>query len=352
MNKKLYLENGYIDYEYLDAFELVFNILTGPRGTGKTYGALLLEFIKKHKKFIFLRRTQSEIDTLFTEDLSPFKKLNEDFGLNLQPFQHTKNSKSICNARLNKKGVLEPHGKPVGFAMALSTISKIRGFNSDDIESIIFDEFIKEEHIHTFKGEATAFFQAYETINRNRELEGKPPVKCWLLSNSNELTTPIFIELQLVNRIFMMQKKKEDLFLDRNRRLLVALIMHSPISERKAETALYQLTKDTSFYKMAIQNDFGFKTNSVIASLYLKEFKPSVIWGELVFYEHKQKPLVYCCSYTTSKNIPKFGITKIEKIRFRKFFNWVWIAYLHNKIVFETEMLEILLCHYWTSQFY
>ena len=59
---KIYGENGYLDFPaIMAAVRVPFLFIIGGRGTGKTYGAEKWA-IESGKKFIFLRRTQSQAD--------------------------------------------------------------------------------------------------------------------------------------------------------------------------------------------------------------------------------------------------------------------------------------------------
>ena len=74
-------------YDYSDR-EYPFQIFIGGRGVGKTYSALSGATVpERQDKFIFMRRTQAELDLLLDTDrgegLNPFKPINKDFGRNI-----------------------------------------------------------------------------------------------------------------------------------------------------------------------------------------------------------------------------------------------------------------------------
>ena len=73
----LYLESGYANMHDIMNKDDTFVFVIGPRGSGKTYGALL-EILESGKKFIYLRRTQTEADLVSSEVVNPFKKVIED----------------------------------------------------------------------------------------------------------------------------------------------------------------------------------------------------------------------------------------------------------------------------------
>ena len=60
---KLFTDDGYINMEAIINTKLTFIIIVGGRASGKTYGAL--KYCLDHdKKFILMRRTQSQIDLI------------------------------------------------------------------------------------------------------------------------------------------------------------------------------------------------------------------------------------------------------------------------------------------------
>ena len=75
----LYLPNGFIDFARMEKLAGTLNIVIGPRNAGKTYSALL-HFTGAGRPFIFLRTQKSQIDLVFSEELSPFNKLNRDLS--------------------------------------------------------------------------------------------------------------------------------------------------------------------------------------------------------------------------------------------------------------------------------
>ena len=81
----------------------------------------------------------------------------------------------------------------------------------------IFDEFIPERHERPIKNEGAAFLNAYETMNRNRELQGYKPIQTLCLANANDLGNPIFMELGLVSRAMRMQQTGKTMSLLRDR---------------------------------------------------------------------------------------------------------------------------------------
>lgn len=341
---KLYLDNGYLNISALIKTGMPFIFCWGGRGTGKTYGALKWA-IENDVKFGLMRRTQSQLDLISKPEFSPFKSINKDTKRNVGIVPLSKYNGGIYNMDLvDGKNVAQ--GAPIGYTFALSTIANIRGFDGSDIELLIYDEFIPEPHSRPIKEEHEAFLNAYETINRNRELQGRKPLQVLCLANANALDNPLFMGLQIVTRADKMNRIKQEYSIDSKRGLLLVNLCKSIISEQKSNTALYRLSQNSTFSKMALTNDFsGEEERGRIGVRPILEYKPIVSIGELCIYRHKSIDLYYCTSYTTGSP-QKFGIGESERARFRRLYSWLWSAYLDNKIDFEERICEILLTKY------
>ena len=333
----LFLDNGFVNMPRLFASRLPFIFVVGGRGTGKTYGAL--EYVRKQalegKKFIYMRRTQDQVDKISQDDFSPFKSIDELTGTITTVQKMAGKTFSFIDA---------PSDKTLGYCFALSTFAKMRGFDASDVSTLVFDEFIPEKHERAIKNEAEAFFNAVETINRNRELTGGEPLQCVLLSNANNMGNPLFLELGLVSRATKMLSKGVDTYRDEKRGLMLVIIQNSPISEAKKQTALYKLTVGSSFQKMAIDNDFDEQCSN-LRHAPLKELRPLVGVGEITIYTHKSENWLYVSTHRTGSPAT-FGSSIAELNRFRLQYMWVWEAYMMRRVYFEEYLCELLLSKY------
>ena len=333
----LFLDNGFVNMPRLFASRLPFIFVVGGRGTGKTYGAL--EYVRKQaldgKKFIYMRRTQDQVDKISQDDFSPFKSVDELTGTITTVQKMAGKTFSFIDA---------PSDKTLGYCFALSTFAKMRGFDASDVSTLVFDEFIPEKHERQIKNEAEAFFNAVETINRNRELTGGEPLQCVLLSNANNMGNPLFLELGLVSRATKMLSKGVDTYRDEKRGLMLVIIQNSPISEAKKQTALYKLTAGSSFQKMAIDNDFDEQCSN-LRHAPLKELRPLVGVGEITIYTHKSENWLYVSTHRTGSP-PTFSSSAADLNRFRLQYMWVWEAYMMRRVYFEEYLCELLLSKY------
>lgn len=323
----LYLESGYANMKEIISREDVFIFVIGPRGTGKTYGALL-HILESGSKFIYLRRTQTEADLVSSAVINPFKKVIEDHKeYEVMTESVNRNMGAFFTEVSGEHAIL-------GYSAALSTFASIRGMDFSDVDLIFFDEFIPEKRARPIKEEFQALMNMYETVNRNRELSGKPPVKLVCCANSNDIANPIFIGLEIVNRIAKMMEKGIEYYRDPERQLGVYMLMKSPISERKAETALYKLTKNSDFTQMALENIFDVDTSSV-SSRNIREYRPVARIGELVVYKHKSRSEFYVnCSRSGSVR-DVYSTTDVDTKRFINKYSYLYFRYLADDIIFE-----------------
>ena len=343
---KLYLDNGYVNIPGILQRGLPFNFCVGGRGTGKTFMSLryLKEIaINTDRKFVFLRRTQTQVDLISKPEYSPFKAIDEFYCDYTVVKPVSKYTSAFYDGKVGENGI--EAGQLIGYVAALSTISNLRGFSAVDVDYILYDEFIPERHEKKIKDEGAALLNCYETINRNRELSGKKPVQLLCLANAFDLGNPIFTELNLVRSVEKMRKTGQEQLVLKDRGVAVYLLDKSSISSQKANTALYKLTKNSDFAQMALKNDFAYDKASKIKSIPLGELIPVVAVGEVCVYQHKANNSIYVSSHKSGSPVT-FSASDSDLARFKHAFSWVWFEYLRNNIIFEDYMCELLLTKY------
>lgn len=95
---KLYLHSGYLNWDAVLKYNVPFNFIVGGRGTGKTYG--ILKYMSDRKKrFIYMRRTQKQLDIISKPEFSPFKAINADTSSNISPFPITSYNSAFFRGR-------------------------------------------------------------------------------------------------------------------------------------------------------------------------------------------------------------------------------------------------------------
>lgn len=326
----LYLPSGFLNARAILDFKATFNFIIGARGVGKTYG-FLLTAIEDKRRFVLMRRTQSQTDIINKADFSPFKAICMDRHLEIEPESMGKYSTRYMLG-----------GETICYTAALSTIANMRGFDMSDIDLILYDEFIPERHERPIKGEGAAFLNAYETINRNRELAGRDPVQVVCMANAFNIANPIFLELGLVGAAERLKERGQELYINRERSILMAMPTSEKITNAKSKTALYKLTRGSQFEKMALNNDFVFNPRDNIKSQNLKEYKPYVTVGEITIYKHKSNKSYYVCELR-SGNPPTYKTDEIDLKRYIKSYGYILhTAYMSNLIKFDNILTKSL----------
>ena len=331
---KIYTADGFCDIKGIIQQGYPFNFICGGRGTGKTYGTL--KYAREdHKKFILMRRTQSQADLISKPEFSVFKPLNNDNGWNVIPERVSKYNSAFVEDDIQ-----------IGFTCALSTISNMRGFDASDVELLIYDEFIPEKHERPIKNEADALWNAYETINRNRELKGIAPVQLLCLANANDITNPVFESLNLIRIADKMQKKSIERWTDDKRGIQLIMLQRSPISRKKGNTVLYNLTEGSGFSSMALDNSFNLDRQHVRPRP-LSEYIPVCMIGELCIYRHKSSSRLYCTTHESGIFNRKYSTSDTDSLYYRRVYCHHWEMYISNSIDFEDVLSEKLFLHYW-----
>lgn len=325
---KIYTYEGWVNWDYILSQKSSFISVVGARGVGKTYG-LMRKLIESGEKFIYLRRLKSQLDQCGKAEGNPFKKLNTDMDRNILPFP----TGGMITFRENDKA-----GDVAAAGVALSVVANVRGIDFSDYNYIVFDEFIASAGERPIKNEFAAFLNFYETVNRNRELEGRDPVKCIMLGNANTLVNPYFSSWHFMKTAIRMITGNQMVWRSSDGSRMVILLLNSPISEKKKETALYQ-NADSDFIQMALDNSFRTDETN-IKSEPLREYVHIVSVGEIGIYKHKSERKYYVSS---TQSVPYYDSFGIGLKMFQQDYYMLRVHYMVSKNVwFESFELEII----------
>lgn len=281
----LYLPEGWLNFEYIDSLPAWLFVILGKRQIGKTYGCLKL-MLDKSYYHILLRRTTAELDTIAASpDLNPYRVFEPEYHTAL--FKQAKKLCRICDYALDEEGKAAPTEQR-GIATSLAEIAHIRGFNGSAFSDLVLDEAVPEKGVIVRKTEGEAFLNAYTTINGNRELSGAPPLRAWLLANTNRIDSPILEALNLIDDILYMRRKgKEELLTDKGVYILQPDSVK--VTELRKDTALMkQISKKSDFYGMAMENEFSYDQSPFIRTLNIKGMKPAFSCGDLYCWERPE----------------------------------------------------------------
>ena len=317
----IYLESGYLDMCSIIEAGYPFVFVPAARGTGKTYGTLKYH-IEHNNRILLIRRTKTEAELQAKAESSAYKTVLDDLGIDnwhCLPCGSSGYGSVIVNDNI------------VAYVSALNTFANIRGIDFSDVNYIVFDEFIAEPHVRKIKNEGMALANLYESVNRNRELKGRPPVQLLCLANSVNMANDTFMYFNLIDEAERMLQ--QDIEMSELGNKLLIIPQHSPISDKKAETALYKAVNN-EFSEMAIKNKFILNDFTYVQRRNLAEYTCVFKVGDLYCWRHKSRDEYYISfSKGNTKNEYQNGYADLT--RFRRD-NWRFAGYyLDGMIRFE-----------------
>lgn len=326
----MYLDSGYANMGGILDLGFPFTLAIGGRGIGKTYTTLKELRVRKRNP-ILLRRTQQQADIIARKSMSPWRSIARDEGFDYACFPMVKG--------ITETVELDADGQilnTLSVNAALTTFSNTRGFDSSDIDTIYFDEFIPERAERPIKNEFETLINAYETVARNRELSGKKPVQLIMTANANRLDSPILMGFGVTSKIESMIKKGQSYSLLPDRGIALFLFQDSPISARKSETALYRAMKGTAYSDMALNNAFAYDDTSNVISRPLDGLEPVLRIDDVTIYKNKSTNKFYASKHC-SGTPPRFSTLSEEDVkRVTTRFYWIALQILANNIEYES----------------
>ena len=307
-----HLSNNSLFFDTRDRSDCPFQILVGGRGVGKTYSALRNLLFDAYgnrinpddnHKFMYMRRLAKEIEFCTSDISNPFKRINRDYHVDVKASFRKKDGYAVF---YDDSSTVE-YDEPIGYGVALSTFSGLRGVDFSDVDTIIFDEFIPERQVRKIKSEGRVFLNMYETVNRNRELQGEPPVKVLLLANSISMASEILLEMGAVPTMASMVLNDQHRATIKERGLYIELIDSKKLAEVKQKTALYKLTAGSEFNKEAIMNKFTSDNLDFARKVKINEYKAVFNFCDYTFYKHKSRDEYYMAKRIDTASIKYSG---------------------------------------------
>lgn len=325
----LYTKDGFLNVSWIDKeaerINAAFIVILGTRQIGKTYGTLKL-MLDDNRNFILMRRTQTETDFISNGTLNPF------LALGRTDIKVKKENQYIGKIQAET----ETGFAPIGVTLSLTCVSKIRGFSGASFSDLVYDEFIPESHINKIRNEGDAFLNAVVTISGNREIEGKPPLRCWLLANSNNIGSPILKALNITDKVESMDKSGQELSILPDRGIIIVLAKASELAGKRKKTSLMKaINKETEFSKMAFDNEFSYNDAENVARKDLKQFQLlASVTGVLSIWKNKNEYMLYVTSYR--KCNLEFSDTDRGHKQLLTSIPFLKVAYTFNNMHFES----------------
>lgn len=328
----LYTPEGWLNFEYILSKGAWMNVIIGKRQVGKTYGTLKL-MLDKDLQHVLLRRTTAELDTISASpDLNPYKAFEPQYKVGM--FRQAKKLCRICDWITDENGKAVPTDQR-GLATSLAEIAHIRGFSGRSFTDLVFDEFIPEKGVITRKTDGEAFLNAYVTINGNRELEGFPPLRCWLLANSNRIDSPILEALNIADDVIFMRRKGREEYMTESG-VLILQPDSAKVAEARADTALMrQISKKSEFYGMAMENSFSYDESPYIGNMPLKGLTPAWSYDDKIYCWRKTDGYYLCRASFKAAHTRRYEATKTDREKIVLDYPWMKQYYYAGLILFS-----------------
>lgn len=273
------------------------------RGPGKTY-SFLYHCIKDNIKFLYLKRTKEDVNFLCTKiqvtddpeaepvDPDPFAPINEDHGTNIHIFQIKDGMAGFWEC--NEEG--ERIGNALGYCIAFSLVSKLKGFNMRSITEMCYDEFIPQPTEVVRRSSGRALLALYMTVNRDREKRGFPPLKLIMFANAEEISTYETNILEITDDMAELEISGKTHFFNKDRMILLHHITEDeiPITEEE-QGAIYKGMAGTAWHDYAFGGHFANNDFTNVKKISLKGYKC------LIHLRYQRKDIYIYFNYNSGK---------------------------------------------------
>lgn len=338
-NFQLYTPEGWLNIEGIAKIpSLWLIVIVGARQVGKTFGALKYLMTNKDRRAIYMRRTVDEFDLITSHvDLNPFLPLAEvgiesdilKCGKNIWHFGYTKTEET------EKGGIKTVMKDERGIGISLGTIAKMRGFNGSNFTDVYFDEFIPERIVVKRGGEGDAMLNAYLTINGNRELKGRPPLKLWLTANAFDISSPILSAFNLTDLVYEMSVTKKEYMIKDG--AFIGVPQSEKIVKQRTETAMLSYMKknncSSEFYDMAVNNVFAYDSMGLVKKHPLSGYRPYCTFSDMYVWFNSGS--FYVCKTPHNKRL-KYGGSAEERVKAQMDFYRMKDMYIKGLVTFES----------------
>ena len=309
--------------------------------------------------FIWLRRTPAQYKSIANDDNHIFTKvfLKKGSKVVVKTKQLSTTYSAIYACDKNEETgewEINPE-KIICYVSSVQSLGKTNGLTLDAANLIVIDEFQRTPSEDKMSREFERFLNIVKSVARDRTNEGKPALRCLLLSNSNELANPYYEGLECIDDVIEMEKKHQTF--KQIRKFGIVLLYDSPISAKEVETdPMYANLEgcNSSYAKMAINNEFKKNDCELIKSRSLKDCKRIATIDGITFYGYYENGEAWV--YVSNKNNggTNYGDSWAEHARFIKTNKWLFETYMHSFMRFENyttfcKFLRIWDLNYWTD---
>lgn len=319
-----------------------FQFYIGGRGIGKTYSVLkghYFDFVHGDiGRMLYMRVTDREYAISCTQTGNPYKKINKNIGIDVQPAK-IRGARGI-NAIMCKNG---EEAECMGYMACLSSFSGVRGVDFSDVDLIYLDEFLIADNVietPSMKKSGNTLVSAYETVARNRELLGQEPLRVICTANSVTLNSPILSIFGVIDDLVSMIRVGEYRRTIRDRGIYLELCEAIEVSEAKEDTVLYRAISASKagedYRKMSLKNNFADRAFGYLKkNVPLAEYEPLFNYEGCVVYRHKSKERYHVKRSNICVEYNMYDAKCIDALQARFKFDYL-TALQERKITFDS----------------
>ena len=232
----------YLDFNKPLSYNALLSFIITERGLGKSYGSkkyVAKHFIKKKKQFVYLRRYKTELKEAMLKNNIPIF------------WEQVKNDPELKDHKFtNKKDTMYIDGELSGFAMPLSIANILKSSTYENVDTIIFDEFLIDKgSYHYLQNEVIQLLDVIETVARLRD------IRVIFLGNAISITNPYFTFFNLTlpynSEVKIAKRDNEG-----NPLIIIYYAKNQKYRDVKKASRFGQLISDTKYGKYAIDNEF------------------------------------------------------------------------------------------------
>jgi hypothetical protein len=224
------VDSKYYNPNKLLSYNRILNFVIGARGIGKSFAFKeqpIKRFLKTGKQIIYLRRYKDEV-----------KKVKKNY------FNDVKSKFPDHKFEIRPDGELRIDGKTYGWMIPLSSWQSMKSNSFPDVETIIFDEFLREKDKSGYlPNEVDALLNFMDTVFRDRD-----DVRCVCMSNAVSIVNPYFLYFKLIPDI----NKRFNAY----QNVVIEIPDSSDFANERRKSRFGKLIDGTDYGEMSLDNDF------------------------------------------------------------------------------------------------
>lgn len=251
------IEDLYYNPQQLLSYNRIMNFVIASRGIGKTYSMkkyIIRRFLKTGAQFIYLR--------MYKTELSKIKELFNDV------------SKEFPDNTFEVKGKeFYIDGQLAGFAVPLSAWQSFKGNSFPNVETILFDEFIREkDNVGYPPNVVESLLNIIDTVIRNRD-----NFRCVCLSNSVSVVNPWFLYFNILPEPDKETGKFNRFY--KYKHAVLEIPDGSDFKQERIKTRFGAMISELDYGRMSLDNEFTHDVDTFV----MRRSKTSVHFCNIIF---------------------------------------------------------------------